>query len=111
MNETLLILLALVWGYREIQILIDRGSYKKENLRFNPYWYKDQNSKEKYLGLFPKKNFDSFHVAAGLIVLIINIITKDNLPHPFIDAWFYIPVYWVILMQIRNLAMKIIYRE
>lgn len=103
LNIILIIILIAVLAWREIQILIDRKSYVKENLRFNPYWYIKQKGF--------KRLFDSFHVSNGLAVLIINILTKDLLPHPFIDAWFYVPVYWVIFMQIRNLAMLLIYRE
>ena len=124
LNIILLILLAMVLGWREIQILIMRGSYYKENLRFNPYWYKDQNSKEKYFGLFPKKNFDSFHVANGLAVVLILLIgasksyvsltgliglsLADVQP---IGIALDIIIYWVIFMQIRNLAMWLIYKK
>ena len=103
-------------SYREVLILIDRGSWKKENLRFNPYWYIPQ---DKWY-----KNFDSFHCAVGLIVLLILLIGASN---PYVSLTGLIGlsladmqpigfaldiiIYWVIFMQIRNLVMKLIYRK
>ena len=99
-------------SYREVQILIDRGSWKKENLRFNPYWYIDQR---KWY-----KNFDSFHCAIGLIVLLILEMVIDYLPQytgfghilgHFVQSQIHVIVYWVVIMQLRNLFMWLIYRK
>ena len=105
-----LILLIATLSWREVQILIDRGSWRKENLRFNPYWYIDQNSKW--------KNFDSFHVANGLTVLMFCIIiVSSNLTYQiYIISQFWtiivnIGLYWLIWMQLRNLFMKGIYKR
>ncbi len=114
----ILILLIAVLGWREVQILIDRGSWKKEKLRFNPYWYIDQNSKKKILGLILIKNLDSFHVANGLTVLMFCIIiVSSNLTYQiYIISQFWtiivnIGLYWLIWMQLRNLFMKGIYKR
>ena len=104
----ILILLIALFSYREVQILIDRGSWRKENLRFNPYWYLPQ---DKWY-----KNFDSFHVSNGLIVLIIcyfvasyvvsitMLIGLSSWDSPIIDT----VLYWFVFMQLRNLIMKIL---
>jgi len=107
-----LVLLIAVLAWREVQILIDRGSWLKENLRFNPYWYIDQNSKKKILGLFPEKNFDSYHVSGGLVTLIIIYLIRDDLWKPIeLSELLYVVAYWLIWMQIRNLFMKVIYKR
>ena len=110
MIYALIILLIAVLSWREVQILIDRGSWKARDYR-RLFWYTDQNSKEKYLWLFPKKNWDSFHVSNGLATLIIIILIKGYLPHPYLDVWFYVPVYWLVWMQIRNLFMHVIIKK
>ena len=117
MKYVSLILLIFVMSYREVQILIDRGSWKKENLRFNPYWYIPQ---DKWY-----KNFDSFHVANGLAVLLIlglvfigddlfttsMSLTSDILMNRALNLTISVSIYWVIIMQIRNLVMKLIYKK
>jgi len=97
-----LFLLIAVLSWREVQILIDRKSWKKENLRFNPYWYIDW--KRWY------KNFDSYHVSGGLVTLIIIYLIRDDLWQP-IELYepLYIVAYWLIWMQLRNFFMKGIY--
>ncbi len=120
MIDLIVILLIAVLSWREVQILIDRGSWKKENLRFNPYWYIDQNSKEKVLWVIPKKNLDSFHVANGVAtILILEMIIhylplytfsiQDGLAYGLIIQA-YVGLYWLVWMQIRNLFMEVIYR-
>jgi glycopeptide antibiotics resistance protein len=115
MKYVLLILLVFVMSWREVQILIDRGSWKKEKLRFNPYWYIPQ---DKWY-----KNFDSFHVANGLAVLLIlglvidylfttsMSLTSDILMNRALNLTISVSIYWVIIMQVRNLVMKLIYRR
>jgi len=107
---SLIILLILVLSWREVQILIDRGSWKKENLRFNPYWY-----------IYWKKwykNFDSFHVANGIATLIMIYmfttsmsLTYEILANRVLNLTMHVTVYWLIWMQIRNLFMKGIYKR
>ena len=110
-NLILILLLIAVLSWREVQILIDRGSWNDWDY-YKLFWYKDQNSKEKYLGLFLKKNWDSFHVSNGVATFIILILIRDYLPHPYISVWFYIPAYWLLVwMQIRNLFMHKIFKR
>ena len=106
----ILILLIAVFSYREVQILIDRGSWKKENLRFNPYWYIPQDKRY--------KNFDSYHSSNGLAVLIICYFVASYIASITmligLSGWGGLIIdtalYWVIVMQIRNLVMKLIYK-
>jgi len=102
----LIILLIAVQAWREIQILIDRKSYKAEDYR-KLFWYTDWRSKW--------KNWDSFHVSNGIATLIIcyfislhldSIGMLTGLSHwviPFLNTI----AYWLIWMQIRNLFMKL----
>jgi len=117
MNYFLIILLIVIASWREVQILIDRDSWKGTSRI--PLWYIDQNSKEKILWLFPKKNLDSFHVSNGLFTLIlIHILYTNNilpeLLYVFCDTLthiLHIIAYWLIWMQIRNIVMKVNYRR
>ena len=112
-----LILLILMLSWREVQILIDRGSWAGTSRI--PLWYINQNSKEKILWVFPKKNFDSFHVSNGLATLIIIEMIIDYLPQiglrhlvgHFVQVQLHVIAYWLIWMQIRNLFIKANYRK
>ena len=104
-----IILLIATLSYREVLILIDRGSWKKENLRFNPYWYIPQ---DKWY-----KNFDSYHSSNGLAVLILVYLfttsmslTYEILANSELNLMIHVAVYWVVFFQIRNLVMKLIYK-
>ena len=110
----LIILLIAIVAWREVQILIDRGSWNDWDYH-NLYWYIDQNSKEKILWVIPLKNLDSFHVSNGLftLVLIYILYMNRNIPE-LIYLWqnwltsaVHICFYWLIWMQIRNLFMKL----
>ena len=104
-----LILLIAVLSWRECQILIDRKSWVKENLKVNLYWYLPQ---DKWYRVF-----DSYHVSGGLAVLLILEMVIHNLPmYAFgVQHWLmvqvWVVVYWLLFMQLRNLAMKLIYRR
>ena len=101
-----LILFIAVLSWREVQILIDRGSWKAEDYH-KLFWYIHWESKW--------KNWDSFHVSNGLFTLILVYIlyTNNNLPellciiNQFITDILHIIAYWLIWMQIRNLFMKL----
>ena len=95
-----LILLIAVLSWREVQILIDRGSWKAEDHK-KLFWYISWESKW--------KNFDSFHVSNGFITLLIIWLIRDGLWQP-IELYepIYVVVYWLIWMQIRNLFIKIL---
>ena len=91
----LLIILALLSAYREVQILIDRGSWRKEDYR-NIFWKTDWQSKW--------KNLDSFHVSNGLFVLVM-FFAMDTI------TWYLVPVYWFGFMQVRNVGLHIIFKR
>jgi len=97
MTYILIILLIAVLSWREVQILIDRGSWKAEDYK-KLFWYTDWRSKW--------KNWDSFHVSNGIATLIIIYLIKDMLPQIWVlPTWTTVPAYWLIWMQIRNLFM------
>ena len=109
MKYVYLIALIFVMSYREVQILIDRKSWRKENLRFNPYWYIPQ---DKWY-----KNFDSYHTSWGIALVLILEMVIHYLPmYTFgvqhwlmIQAW--VVVYWLAISQLRNLFMYAIYKR
>ena len=99
-----LILLIAVMSYREVQILIDRGSWKAID-HLNIFWYISWKSRW--------KNFDSFHVANGVATILILEMVVQYLPQPvsiehWISSQMYVIVYWFGWMQIRNLFMKVL---
>ena len=88
LNIILIILLIAVLSWREVQILIDRGSWKAEDYH-KLFWYTEHNSMW--------KDWDSFHFASGLAVLIICIIITTP------DAVFQIYIinqFWTIIANI-----------
>lgn len=110
-NGKLIWLLLFIIGisYREVQILIDRGSWKKEDYII-PLWYIKWTSKW--------KNFDSFHTLIGLSILFLLEYLVEYLPRYdfiFIPAWLnyqvYVITYWLIFFQIRNLFMHKIFKK
>lgn len=93
----LLIILALLQAYREVEILIDRGSWRKEDYR-NIFWKTDWKS---WL-----KNLDSFHVSNGLFVLVmLYAMSIETI------TWYLAPVYWFGFMQVRNIGLHIIFKK
>ena len=107
-----LILLIAVLSWREVQILIDRGSWKAKDHK-KLFWYIEQKGF--------KRLWDSFHVSNGILTFLILIIWASNSYASLIE--FIIPsladvqpmgfaldiiIYWLIWMQIRNLFMKIL---
>ncbi len=106
-----LILLIAILAWREVQILIDRGSWKKEDYR-NIFWHTDWKSKW--------KNWDSFHVSNGLATLIVLILLVPILPSVsgqvlghlgVFNVLIDIPIYWLIWVQIRNLFMHVVFKR
>lgn len=93
----LLIILAILSAYREVQILIERGSWRKEDYR-NIFWYTDWKS---WL-----KNFDSFHVSNGLFVLVMFFaMSIDTI------TWYLVPLYWLGFFYVRNIGLHIIFKK
>ena len=110
----LIVLLIAVVSWREVQILIDRGSWKAEDYH-KLFWYIHWESKW--------KNFDSFHVASGLFVLILVYIlyTSPNIPellNPILALFsdirlffaFDIIIYWFLFHWLRNIFMHIVFK-
>lgn len=109
-----IILLIAVLAWREVQILIDRGSWTGTSRI--PLWYTDW--KDKW------KNWDSFHVSNGIATILILLIGASKSYASLTE--FIIPsladvqpvgialdiiIYWLIWMQIRNIFMKVNYRK
>lgn len=97
MQIILLVLLGMLSAYREVQILVDRGSWRKEDYR-NIFWYTNWKS---WL-----KNLDSFHVSNGLFVLVMFISMGIET-----ITWYLVPVYWFGFMQVRNVGLHIIFKR
>ena len=106
-----LILLIAVLSYREVLHLIQRGSWNDWDY-WNVFWYTEHNSMW--------KDWDSFHFASGLAVLIICVIVLN--PEPIyqiqIDAVsdaindaVNIIVYWLAIHWLRNIFMHIIFKR
>ena len=111
-----IILLIAVRAWREVQILIDRDSWKYRNLKLHLYWEFNQSSKEKFLWIIPKKNLDSFHVSNGFGVLLICFGFVYYEVAYVLYVWCEVLThilntiaYWLVWMQIRNLFMYLIY--
>ena len=96
----ILILIIALFSYREVQILIDRGSWRAADHR-NIFWYIEQKGFKRLL--------DSFHVSNGFATLLIIWLIRDDLWTPIaLYEPLYIGLYWLIWFQIRNLFMRII---
>jgi len=93
----LIALLGLLSGWEEIQQLIQRGSWKREDYRY-PEWQIDYRSRW--------KNFDSHHVAFGLFVLVMFLtMCVGSL------TWYLTPLYWIGFFYVRNIALHIIFKK
>ena len=110
-NSKLIYLFLFIVGisYREVQILIDRGSWKKKDY-WIPLWYIKWTSKW--------KNFDSFHFIMGLSLFLLLEWAIDYLPtydFTFVAGWIndqiWVIAYWLTLYQIRNLFMHVIFKR
>ncbi len=105
-NILLIIFLIAVVSWREVQILIDRGSWKASE-HLNVFWYTQWDSW--WLG-----KLDSFHVSNGIVVLIIcyiisKYVTKFKLK--FLGKYQVIILtiaYWFAFMQLRNLFIELL---
>lgn len=92
-----MILLSGLAAWEEVQQLIQRQSWAKENYRI-PYWQTNWKTW--------KKNFDSHHVSYGLFVLVM-----------FTSMWFIelelwqVPVYWFVFFYLRNIWMHIVFKK
>ena len=102
-------ILALIAGWREVEILIQRGSYDPKAF-WNVYW----NWKPQIFNI--KVKIDSFHFANGLFVLVLaNLVhlsysklTISLFSGEILNYLVTIVTYWLYYMYIRNLMMHII---
>ena len=101
----ILILLIFVMSYREVQILIDRGSWKAID-HFNIFWYTEW---DEYWKLW-----DSFHVSNGIVIMIICLLFlqyvvkfKIEVLGKYQTVALLLPL-WFAVMQLRNLFMEIL---
>lgn len=103
----LLVLLGILSAFEEVQQLIQRGSWKREDYRY-PEWFTDVNGKW--------KNWDSHHFAFGLFVLIMFEILISYLPKwMFINHWLveqlWVYIYWQGFFYFRNIFMHIVFKK
>ena len=97
-------LYGLITGYREVQILVSRGSWRW--IRFKKWLYKftDQNSND--------KNEDSFHISNGIVVVIVSLAFSFIIYLILNLAWYWILIntvlFWVFIFYIRNVAMHVL---
>jgi hypothetical protein len=111
-NYIIIFLIIAIVSWREWQILVDRGSWKKEGT-WLPFWYIHWES-------FWSK-FDSFHFLNGLSTLLWMelLVINDILPMFFTVESFWnivlqqvhVALYWYVWMQIRNLFLHKIYKK
>lgn len=106
-----IIILGLLAGYREVQILCDRGSWYYLNFR-QWFWFTNQAGKW--------KDFDSFHVSNGLYALVLCLFVATCTKLSFISALCPIEIgkygailidivfYWWLYMYVRNIMMHVI---
>ena len=101
----LVVLMILLQSWREVQILIDRGSWRAEE-HLNVFWYTDWQSFWKL--------WDSFHVSNGLFTLILSYLIVRyvfNVRLQFLGKFnflIFMVVFWFCWMQLRDLFMGVI---
>lgn len=101
----LLLVAVLIFSWREVQILIDRGSWRAEE-HLNVFWYTNWD------GIW--KLWDSFHVSNGISTMILCYFFSAyaiEFKIKFLGKWqtaILTVVLWVVWMQVRNLSMGVI---
>ncbi len=93
-----IILLATLSAWEEVQQLIQRGSWKREDYRI-PIWETKWDGKWKL--------FDSHHVAFGLFILVM-ILTLYFAP---IKEWWMMPIAFILFWWVRNIFMHIVFNK
>ena len=92
-------------SYREVQILVDRGSWKAED-HLKIFWYIEQKGF--------KRLWDSFHVSNGIITMIICYLIAEYVVEfqiLFLSDYqtaVLTVAFWIVWMQIRDLFMKVL---
>ena len=103
---TILILISFLWGYREVEIVCVRGSWKWKHFKRRWYKFTDQNN-------VGEKNTDSFHISNGFIFVGIAYWIARSVSIIILwDFWTTlitnIIIYWLFMMYIRNVTMHCI---
>lgn len=97
MTYLIIFLLALFSAWEEVQQLIQRGSWKREDYRY-PEWFTDVKGKW--------KNFDSHHTAFGLFVVVMSL----SFYFIKLDSIWYTPLVWLGFFYVRNIFMHIVFK-
>ena len=93
----LFVLLAGLSAWEEVQQLVQRGSWKREDYRY-PEWTTKRDS--------IWKNFDSHHFAFGAFVLVMfSLMSLVKL------EWWMIPIAWYLFFHLRNIFMHIVFKR
>lgn len=102
----IIVILGLLAGYREVQILCERGSWNYMN--FRPwFWFTNQADKK-------VSNWDSFHISNGIFTLVLAYILSAQsefvifICNQFWTVIVHIIFYWIIYMYSRDFMMHII---
>ena len=102
------LLIACSLGYREVQVLIERGSWKWESYWKRLYWFTNQNDPN-------EKDKDSFHVSNGFTVTLISFLEALVLYFALHLIWWWILIYtvifWIGQFWIRNIWMHIVSKK
>lgn len=103
-----MLILGLLLGYREVQILCDRLSWRWDDYKKHLYWFTNQNDKK-------VSNKDSFHISNGVVVTIISLSFAVNIVLLLGLMWWWIPILtvvnWLFIFRVRNVAMHIVFKK
>jgi hypothetical protein len=101
-----LVIIAGLFGYREIEHLCARGNYLWKYFKKRWYKFADQNN-------VGEKNKDSFHISNGIAFIGISYFISQV--DPIITLWEFwttlianTALWWLILMYVRNITMHVI---
>ena len=101
------ILIGVSTGYREVQVLIERGSWKWEDYKKRLYWFTNQVDDD--------KDEDSFHISNGFTFVLISFLESLVLYFALDFNWYWILIYTVIFwfgqFWIRNIWMHIVSKK
>jgi len=95
----IIFLLGMLSAWEEIQQLVQRGSWKKEDYYSFLFWDTAWDGKLKL--------FDSHHIAFGLFVLVMVLgfyFIRIN------ELW-HLPLIWIFIFWIRNIGMHILFKK
>ena len=94
-----------IGGYREIEILCARGSYKWKDFKRRLYKFSDQNNAG-------EKNKDSFHISNGFMFLFYSFVSSLvlylALELSLLSLFINTILFWGGMMWIRNIIMHVV---